>query len=98
MPRSREQNLTLVAKYRKKRPLRQSGASGDLRNGGVLEPALAEESKGCLLESAVAVGLPTVMRRSYSMMTATDIPGRVMTATDISRPQQRGSTNGRCDS
>jgi len=59
MPDPRTEPHACRPKYRKNVRSVSPGASGDLRNGGVLEPALAEESKGCLLESAVAVGLPT---------------------------------------
>ncbi len=57
--RSPEQNLALVSEVPEERSLRQSCARGELRNGGVLEPALAEESEGCLLEPAAAVRPPT---------------------------------------
>jgi hypothetical protein len=53
----------LSAKYRKN--VRSvNPARGDLCNGGVLEPALAVESEGCLLKPARLSGSQRAMSRS----------------------------------
>ena len=57
--RAREQDLALVGEVPEERSLGHSCRLGDLRDRGVLEPALAVEREGCLLESAAAPRLPT---------------------------------------
>ncbi len=57
--RAREQNFALVGEVPEERPLREPRPPGDLRHRGLLEPALAVESQGCLLKPAARVWLPS---------------------------------------
>ena len=57
--RAPEQDLALVGEVPEERSLGQPGPLGDLRHRGLLEPALAVELQGRLLEPAARVRLPS---------------------------------------
>ncbi len=57
--RAPEQDLALVGEVPEERPLREPRPLGDLRHRGLLEPALAVQSEGGLLEPAARVWLPS---------------------------------------
>ena len=71
--RAAEQHLALVGEVAEERPLRQPGPLGDLRHGGLLEPALAVELQRRLREPAARVRLPATHAPDRSSMTVTDI-------------------------
>jgi len=54
-----EQHLALVGEVPEERALGQSGAPSDLRDRGVVVPALAVQRHRCLGEPSTGVGLPT---------------------------------------
>ena len=70
---AREQNLALVGEVPEERSLGQPGPLGDLRHGGLLEPALAVERERRLLEPAACVRLPTTHAPDPILTTVTDI-------------------------
>ena len=53
------EDLALVGEVSEERPFGQSGAGGDLGNGGVLESPFAVKGEGRLFQPAAAVRLPT---------------------------------------
>ena len=53
-----EQHLPLVGEVPEECSLRQARPLGDLRNRGLVEPALGVELQGRLLEAAARIGLP----------------------------------------
>ena len=71
--RAREQHLALVGEVPEERPLREPRPLGDLRDRGLLEPALAVELHRRLLEPAAASGSQRAMRPIVSLMTVADI-------------------------
>ena len=53
-----EKHLPLIGEIPEERPLRQTRPLCDLRDRGLVEPALGVELQGRLLQSAARVGLP----------------------------------------
>jgi hypothetical protein len=80
--RAPEQNLALVGEVAEERPLGQPRALRDLGDRGLREAALAVELQRGLLEPSTRVWLPS-SHRVIVAMTAADMCGTLMAATDI---------------
>jgi hypothetical protein len=61
-----EQHLTFVRIVPEKRPLREAGPGGDLRDSRLLEPALAEELHCRALEARTSLRLPSAHEFQYT--------------------------------